>query len=402
MKKLFCVLMTLLLVLAFFGCSQTPAQTPTATVPTSVTKPAATEPAATEPSAPSFQWYCEDTLTITAQQVDSIVNGSFETPKNIILLIGDGMGPNDITLCSEYGTENFDFGLIFDRIPHHGLCTTHSGSSKVTDSAAAGTALATGTKTTNGYLGMLPDGTQLKNLSEIAKEQGKKVGIVTDDSISGATPSAFLVHNESRENYDDIFTEALEFAPDVYIGKVDFPRYTEASEKGYNAASRFQQIEHTLSQTDDRTKPFVAFNSGYSTKVSNELSQCTQLALQLLDNENGFFLMVESCGTDKYGHNNNINGKVNSVTVLDRTLAAILLFMEQNPDTLLIITSDHETGGVQLPEEGKPLDNSLFTTETHTATPVRVFAIGQGSEYFHNKTVDNTDIAKFLISVLES
>ena len=395
MKKLFCFLLTLVLVLSLFGCNA--AQTPATTAPIVTTEP--TAPATTEPS---FQWYDENTVSITAQQVDAIVGMEFEKPKNIILLIGDGMGANDIALCSKYGTENFDFGLVLDRIPHHGLATTHSASHKITDSAASGTALATGTKTTNGYLGMLTDGTCLKNISELAREKGKKIGIVTDDSITGATPSAFLVHNESRKNYDEIFTAALDFAPEVYIGKVEFDRYTEANERGYNAASRFQQIEYTFSQTGDRTKPFVGFNSGYSTNVSNELSQCAQMALQLLDNENGFFLMVESCGTDKYGHNNNMKGKISSVTVLDRTLAAILLFMERNPDTLLIVTSDHETGGVQLPEEGALVSNDLFTTDEHTDTPVRVFAVGHGSEYFHDKTVDNTDIAKFLISLLES
>ena len=125
------------------------------------------------------------------------------------------------------------------------------------------------------------------------------------------------------------------------------------------------------------------------------------MALQLLDNENGFFLMVESCGTDKYGHSPNINGKVNSVTVLDRTLAAILLFMEQNPDTLLIITSDHETGGVKLPTNGEALSDDIITVDEHTDTPVRVFALGKGSEYFHDKTVDNTDIGKFIHNALQ-
>lgn len=391
MKKLFCFLLTLVLALSLVGCDSAPA--PATTVPTTATEPAATEPA--------IVWYEEQTLCVTAEQIDGILSSQFEKPKNIILLIGDGMGANDIEICSKYGTENFEFGLILERIAHHGLVTTHSASSKITDSAAAGTALATGTKTANGYLGMLTDGTQLKNLSELAREKGKKVGIVTDDSITGATPSAFLVHNENRKNYDAIFTAALDFAPEVYIGKVDFDRYTEANERGLNAASRFQQIEYTFSQTGDRTKPFVGFNSGYSTNVSNELSQCTQLALQLLDNENGFFLMVECCGTDKYGHNNNITGKISSVTTLDRTLAAILLFMEHNPDTLLIVTSDHETGGVTLPREGQPVDNTLFTTDEHTATPVRVFAVGQGSQFFHNKTVDNTEIGQFILSLLE-
>lgn len=397
MKRFSCFLLTLLLMLSLFGCSDAPIQAstfPTTTPETScVTVPTATEVAVT--------WYDENTVSITAQQVDRIVNSQFETPKNVILLIGDGMGPNDITLCAQYGTENFDFGLVLERIPHHGLCTTRSASHKITDSAASGTALATGYKTTNGYVGMLIDGTVLKNLSEIAREQGKKVGIVTDDEITGATPSAFLVHNKSRKNYDAIYTAALKFAPDVYIGKEDAARYQHAKEKGFNAASRFQQIEDVLAKSDDRGKPFVAFNSGYVTHVSNELAQCTQAALQLLDNEKGFFLMVESAGTDKFGHKNSITGKLSSVTVLDRTLAAILLFMEQNPDTLLVVTSDHETGGVQLPKEGQSLNNRLFTSDDHTATPVRVFALGQGSEYFSGKTVDNTDIAKFLIAALE-
>ena len=383
MKRFSVFLLALLLILSLFGCSQA--------------TPPATTPATTEPA---IVWYEENTVSITAEQVDSIVGGQFEKPKNIILLIGDGMGANDITLCREFGQENFDFGLVLDRIPHHGLATTHSASDEITDSAAAGTALATGTKTTNDYVGMLLDGTHLKNISQIAREQGKKVGIITDDAITGATPSAFLAHTQSRDNEDDIYEEAMRFAPDVYIGKGDTTRYNRALELGYNTASRFQQTAYTFSQAKDRSKPYVTFNNGYRMSVSNELSQCTQLALNLLDNEKGFFLMVESSGTDKYGHSNKIDGKIASVTTLDRTLAAILLFMEKHPDTLLVVTSDHETGGVQLPNEGEQPGDHLFTSEYHTATPVRVFAVGQGSEYFADKTVDNTDIGKFLIDAV--
>ena len=383
MKRISSLLLALLLALSLAGCNQPSAPT--------------TTPAATEPVV----WYDQNTVSITAQQVDSIVNGQFEKPKNVILLIGDGMGANDIALCREFGEENFDFGLVLDRIPHQGLATTHSASDEITDSAAAGTALATGTKTNNDYVGILPDGTRLKNLSEIAREHGKKVGIITDDAITGATPSAFLAHNESRDNEDEIYEEVLRFAPDVYIGKGDTARYNRALELGFNAATRFQQTEYTFSQADDRTKPIVTFNNGYRMTVSDELSQCTQLALNLLDNEKGFFLMVESSGTDKYGHSQKIAGKIASVTTLDRTLAAILLFMEQHPDTLLVVTSDHETGGVQLPNDGEQPGDHLFTTDYHTATPVKVFAVGQGSEYFADKTVDNPDIAKFLIAAVE-
>jgi len=110
--------------------------------------------------------------------------------------------------------------------------------------------------------------------------------------------------------------------------------------------------------------------------------------------------MIESSGTDKFGHKNNINGKLSSVVTLDRTVAAALMFMKNNPDTLLIITSDHETGGVKLPEGDEKLTD-LLTVTSHTDTPVRVFAVGKGSEYFKDKTVDNTDIAKFIIKAVK-
>jgi len=135
--------------------------------------------------------------------------------------------------------------------------------------------------------------------------------------------------------------------------------------------------------------------------ASDNLAQCAQVAFQRLQNENGFFLMIESSGTDKYGHKNNMTGKLNSVVTLDRTVAAALLFMQDNPDTLLIITSDHETGGVKLPEGEDARVSDLLTVTEHTDTPVRVFAVGQGSEYFSGKTVDNTDIAKFVIKAIE-
>ena len=141
--------------------------------------------------------------------------------------------------------------------------------------------------------------------------------------------------------------------------------------------------------------------NGYSTVTSDNLAQCTEIALNRLQNENGFFLMVESAGTDKFGHGGDMRGKLNSVVTLDRTVAAILKFMEKNPDTVLVITSDHETGGVQYPESEFKSLNELLTTNSHTAAAVRVFGVGKGTEYFRDKLVDNTDIAKFLIAAIK-
>ena len=169
----------------------------------------------------------------------------------------------------------------------------------------------------------------------------------------------------------------------------------------YVVAKDYRRFESALEKDPNCEKPFWGFLNGFSSITSDNLAQCTEVALQRLQNENGFFLMVESAGTDKFGHRGDMTGKLNSVVTLDRTLVAILQFMAENPDTLLIVTSDHETGGVQLPVTGDERLSDLLTVTEHTDTPVRVFGVGKGTEYFAGKTVDNTDIAKFLISAIK-
>jgi len=169
----------------------------------------------------------------------------------------------------------------------------------------------------------------------------------------------------------------------------------------YLVAKDFRRFKETLDTDPDCEKAFFGFLDGFSTVASYNLAQCAEVAFKRLENDNGFFLMIESSGTDKYGHKNNLTGKLNSVVTLDRTVAAALKFMKNNPDTLLIITSDHETGGVKLPESDSDKLSDLLTVTEHTATPVRVFAVGKGTEYFKDKTVDNTDIAKFIISAIK-
>lgn len=379
MKRFLAILLSLLLVFSLTACGNT------------------------EPDG----WYTEGEITISKRQVQKIVNGDFTTPKNIILIIGDGMGPNDITLAEENIDGVYKFGLVLNQIENHGLATTHSANADITDSAASGTALSTGVKTNNGYVGKDTDGNDLKNMAEIAREEGKKIGIITDEDLSGATPSAFVVHNISRENSKELANAMVEFKPDVLMCK-DYSS-TSALLEGdarkifdneYLAARDFRRFKEALDTDPDSEKPFFGFLDGFSTVASYNLAQCAEVAFKRLQCDNGFFLMIESSGTDKYGHKNNMTGKLNSVVTLDRTVATALKFMENNPDTLLIITSDHETGGVKLPEGDEKLTDLLTVTE-HTATPVRVFAVGQGSEYFKDKTVDNTDIAKFIIAAIK-
>ncbi len=380
MKKLFAVLLTVLLIISLAACGE---------------------------EAKPESWYTEEGITITQEQVQKIVNSEFTSPKNIILIIGDGMGPNDITLAEKYAEGVYEFGTVLNQIPNHGLATTHSANAEVTDSAASGTALSTGVKTNNGYVGKDVNGNDLKTMAERAREAGKRVGIITDEDLEGATPTSFVIHNISRDNTAELRNAMVAFGPEVLMCKnysdVDVSLSEENQElvkNNYVVAKRFDRFKEVLDTDPDCEKSFFGNLNGYGTTASHNLAQCAQVAFKRLQNENGFFLMIESAGTDKYGHNGTINGKLSSVVTLDRTVAAALLFMEENPDTLLIITSDHETGGIRIPEEGENLFTAMTVNE-HTATPVRVFAVGAGSEYFSGKTVDNTDIAKFIINAIE-
>ncbi len=393
MKKLLAILLSLLLIFSITACGSHEANNPTDDISSNT-------------QAVYNGWYTEGENIISKTQVQEIVNGTFETPKNVIVIIGDGMGPNDITLAEQNVNGVYDFGLVLNQIENHGLATTHSADADVTDSAASGTALSTGVKTNNDYIGKDTNGNDLKTMAEIAREAGKKIGIITDEDLSGATPTAFAVHNISRENSKELANAMVEFKPDVLMCK----DYTSTSallegnarqifDNEYLVAKDFKRFKEVLDTDLSNEKPFFGFLEGFSTVPSYNLAQCAEVAFKRLKNDNGFFLMIESSGTDKYGHKNNINGKLSSVVTLDRTVAAALKFMKDNPDTLLVITSDHETGGVKLPEGDQKLADLLTVTE-HTDTPVRVFALGKGTEYFKDKTVDNTDIAKFIIKAI--
>lgn len=382
MKKLIALLLSFLLLFSFCGCSD----------------------ANLEPEG----WYSETGINLTQKQLNGVINQDFETPKNVIVIIGDGMGPNDITLAEKHQDGTFEFGLALNLITNHGLANTHSADAAVTDSAASGTALSTGEKTNNGYIGKDTSGADLKTMAETAREAGKKVGIITDEDIAGATPSAFVVHNISRSNTKELTNDIIKFKPDVLMAKDyngTFPRLEGDAKNIFNneylVAKDFNRFKEVLDSDPNCEKPFFGFLNGYATVASDNLAQCAQVAMKRLKNDNGFFLMIESSGTDKFGHSNNINGKLASVVTLDRTVAAVLAFMKNNPDTLLIITSDHETGGVQLPEGDDYKLPDLLTVNEHTSTPVCVFAVGKGSEYFKDKTVDNTEIAKFVIKAIK-
>lgn len=353
-------------------------------------------------------WYSKDGVVLTKADLDNAINQEYVKPKNVIVMISDGMGLNDIKLTNKFSDFLFDFGLVIDHLPNQGLAITESLSG-VTDSAASATALATGEKTKNGRLGLGDRANVLKNASELAREMGKKIGIVTNDSIYGATPAGFTVHCISRGESDKICQQLIKLAPDVLIGG-GLTTLKESASKSeehkallanINIAPAQSYWEDALNADLKGEKAFFGFMSTNHDTPSYQLAQATELALKRLENEKGFFLMVESAAADSAGHNNVIDRKHKGVASFDKAVAVAVKYCLENPDTVLIVTSDHETGGVTLPEGDYVLSKDLFTTTSHTGVNVGVFALGYGTEFFNNKTVDNTEIAKFVHATLK-
>ena len=351
-------------------------------------------------------------IDFTKTDLKNATSLEYTKPKNIIVMISDGMGLNDLVLANKFSDFLFDFGITFENFENKGGMITNSLSG-VTDSAASGTAMATGQKTENGFIGMKPDGTILKNAPELAREKGKKVGIVTDDNIYGATPSAFTVHSASRDNTEEIVKLFIEFTPDVLIGD-GYLKYQSSVQKfkrtgavneetlaKINVASSEKEWETKTNEDPNREKAFFGFLEADLKTNSYSLAHATQVALERLENEKGFFLMVEGAACDKAGHNKNAAQKPVGVATFDKAVAVAIKYCMENPDTLLIITSDHETGGVTLPQGEYKLNKDLFTTDYHTDANVGIFALGHGAEYFKDKTVDNTDLGKFIHAAIK-
>ena len=356
--------------------------------------------------------------------------------KNVIYLIGDGMGFGAVTslLLSE------DEVTGFEQAPVIGLHETCSADNYVTDSAAGGTALATGTRTNNGYVGADPDGAQLTSVLRKAQAMGKKTGIVVNTTLTEATPAAFYAGVTSRKMVYDIAKQFTECDVDIAIGgglghfynRPDSLDLTATLiEKGYDVYLHWETVLNTesdkfvgilpLSDLHRREKnhgrasaaegqevclaaQMAAINEDVDATHLSEptvyLEKATAKALEGLsrDNKDGFFLMIESAIIDGYGHNNDGEGMVVEMKEFDCTLRQMIDYVNRHPETLLVVTADHETGGTGVYYNGHTpaIEGPLrlkFSTSGHTGTVVPVFAYGAGAENFAG-VMKNTDIPK--------
>ena len=301
--------------------------------------------------------------------------------KNVILIIGDGMGENHMENALTY----FDLERPSFFADRTGSLDTHSANAAITDSAAGATALSTGTKVDNGEVAR-HNGKDLTTISELALKAGKKVGVVTTDTLNGATPAAFSSHANHRDDSSDIFTGQMKSGIHLLMGDYSSlygQSSTDFIANGYDVI--FDPSE--LSNAMDSEKLLACFSdirSEYALyhEYDFQLKEMAAFAVEYLDNENGYFLMIEGAYIDKFSHNNDLE----SVMCETRSLFDCVeyLYSVVGDDTAIIVTADHETGSLDKAESKDDLSDDLFHSKDHTARHVPLF--------IHNFTLKAEDV----------
>ena len=332
-------------------------------------------------------------------------SSSYNKPENIILLIGDGMSIPQI-YASMLTT---DSPTAFEQFPVSGLVKTTSKSHKITDSAAGGTAIATGNKTNNGMIGMNADSIPVPSILEILSDKGMKTGVIATSYITHATPASFVAKNINRNNYEEI---ANDFANcekvDLLIGggRKHFNQRTDSIDLIKQMQSEGWNYYDTLINIDTNSeKILVLADEGHLPSYPNRgdfLPNATTLALKNLENKNGFLLMIEGSQIDFAGHNNDSTYLVNELLDFNNTIGVALDYAKEKQNTLVIVTADHETGGLTIidPEGRYSKTEFHFSNGSHSPLPVPIFAFGPGANKFSG-IMDNTDIMKKIIEITE-
>ena len=334
--------------------------------------------------------------------------GAQPQPNNIILIIGDGMGIGAITAtrCAGPGENG---KLLLDSMPVTGLVKTHS-ESLVTDSAASATALATGHKTKNGHLSLTTDGKTLPTFLEMAIAMGKSTGVVTTDLVTSATPAAFYAHVDDRSKQDSIalqlaaskMTVAMGSGKQYFIPKSSDGKdgradgqdvVNQAKQNGYDVV--FDKNALAASNSKRLLGLFTFDETGPT--LENMLDKAVSV---MSKNKKGFFIMAESCLPDKGGHANDAPTVVKGVLALEDALKYALGFAKKDGHTLVVVTADHETGGLAVigRDEENTKSKPGWIYGGHTGNMVAVYAFGPGAEKFMG-THDNTEIPKIFSSL---
>lgn len=307
--------------------------------------------------------------------------------KNVILLIGDGMGENHIANTLTY------FGLKEPNFfaGRNGSVATKSADDEVTDSAAAATAMATGKKVNNSSVAM-HEGKNLTSISELALAAGKKVGVVTTDVLSGATPAAFSSHAKTRYEAHAITKAQATSGLHLLMGQAStfYDYYKEDFVRnGYDIVESSMALQnYANSEKLFAMLPNIrsAYMEGYEEHF--QLLEMLTFAMNFLENENGYFLMVESAYIDKFNHNNDLIPSLCETRSLFDCMS--FLYETVGEDTAVILTADHESGGLLKAATAEDVSNDLYTTREHTSANVPLFI--KNFTYTFNESPQNTEL----------
>ncbi|WP_329904723.1 alkaline phosphatase [Porphyromonas pogonae] len=308
--------------------------------------------------------------------------------KNVVFMIGDGM-----SLAHVYTLWVANKGrLNLENAQTIGLSKTYCTDKLITDSGASGTAMATGHKTKYHMVGTDPDGKELKSITTYAREKGLSSGVISVCRLYDATPAAYCCHNVDREDYYDIAKDYLDCNVDFILGgganyfnkrpdKRDIIKEMRA--KGYQTPMKWDDVAAIKSgkvfavlDTVDIPEPKIR---------KDVLAKASVKAMDLLSaNKKGFFLMVEGSQIDDYGHSNDLDMLMQEMADFDRTIGAVMKWAEKNGETLVVVTADHETGGLTLVggDLQKGEIKGKFSTGGHSGVMVPVYVYGPGAEEF--------------------
>lgn len=311
--------------------------------------------------------------------------------KNVIFMIGDGMGLNQAYAAA--WVKGAPLYMMTDT--KTGLSYTYSYDNGITDSAASGTALATGHKNRNNMIGMGPDSLDLESILRRAGRNGKATGVMSTSAVTHATPASYVANQVSRGMQYEIALDFIKQGPDLFIG--GGRRYFENRRDGQDLSSQLRDkgydVVYDLAEAQASDSPKLAAflaDEHVDDVISGReyiLPEAMSIALDKLSrNKKGFFLMVEGSKIDMRCHVHDIMGAVAETLEFDEAVKVAIDFARKNKNTLVIITADHETGGMSILQSrryqaGEDL-HVRFTSNGHTGVPVPVYSYGPGSDKF--------------------
>lgn len=311
-------------------------------------------------------------------------DGSMKAPKNVIVLISDG-GAGQAEM---WATATANGGMLnLMKMQNIGMLKTDPTNDYTTDSAGAGTALATGQKTRNRRIGTDSLGNKIANITEVLAAKGVKTGIVSNDGITGATPAAYYAHQPERDMGQEIAKDLLTSPVDLVIAAPvkafavnDSLLVKQLREKKMTVCNQLSQLNQIplnqraiCLQGDDYDKNFRLIEESFNAVVT-----------RLSTGKKGFFTMIEGAKVDKGGHGNDMQTVVDEYLSFDRLVGKALEYADRNGETLVLVLSDHETGGLTLLDGNYKAGTIIgnFSTNDHTGIPTLLYAYGPGAQYF--------------------